>query len=155
MPGTAMLFSLDEDFELSQPIAAGVPINPQVVLGNTQVERLVANDDLLLASGGRPSPVGGTAQWTCGEPLTVDPYTGITTSDDRLMWQTFRTSDLQPLCNGELGVGASGVQPLLDDQGGMVFAIGLSLPHTFGLGAPNERTITPDITDAVIVRYAP
>jgi hypothetical protein len=151
--GALMLYALDEEFQVVQPLTLGT-MDPVATATPVGVSRLQANQDVVLAvDANRNVQAGATLQWACGDAVHVDPFAPITSFDSRLTWQTFRATDLQPVCGGELGVGASGVEAVLDTQGGMVFAIGLSLPHTYGAGTPQERTIVPDITDAVILRY--
>ena len=149
-PFNGVLVRLDEDLQAMQPLLAGVDAIDNTVTAKT----IATSDSLVLAATTLNKPLGITTQWECGPALDLPPYVPTGSSDSHTVYYTF-TPDLEPQCVGTFGMSGGDVDALIDQEGGLVFTSTITQPYTFGAGQPNERTITPDQGDALLVRFAP
>ena len=145
---TQVLFRLTSDLRPTTDMVVSPPENPAGVY-----HHLAASDDLVAIGGKSFVESGATFEWECGPPLVIDPYMTPSPNTQMLHYYVF-SGALEPLCGGALGLSGDNLDMVIDDDGGVIIALSLSYPWTYGEGLPNEQRVTTDDTDVVLLRLS-
>jgi hypothetical protein len=145
---TKVLFRLTSDL---RPTTEMVVSPPENTAGD--YHHLTASDELVAIGGKSFVEAGATFEWECGPPLGIDPYATPSPNTQMLHYYLF-SGELEPLCGGALGLSGDNLDLVIDDEGGVIIALSLSAPWTYGEGLPTEQHVIPDDTDVVLLRFS-